>query len=209
MKQLTSIYEKIQYALNDLPGDFAHKEMYPTRKTVDEIDLAQTNYRTSSVLVLLFQESKSIKAVLTQRQNYKGTHGGQISFPGGKKENQDPDIIATALRESEEEIGLDPKSVQIIGKLTDVYIPVSNFLVHPFVGYCHERPQFRRSEYEVKEIICFNILDLLKDETKAFRDIKTADGYKLKDIPCFILEDKIVWGATSLILNEIKHILKR
>lgn len=207
MKQLTSIYEKIQYALNDLPGDFAHKEMYPMRKTINQVDLTTANYRTSAVLALMFQESKSIKMVLTQRQNYKGKHGGQISFPGGKREEHDLDNLATALRETEEEIGVDSKSVQIIGKLTDVYIPVSNFLVHPYVGYCHERPHFIKSHYEVKEIVCFNIQDLLEDSNKTLSDIKTIEGHILKNVPCFILEEKIVWGATSLILNEIKHIL--
>lgn len=209
MKQLTTIYEKILYALNDLPGEFAHQEMYPLRKTISQLDLTATNYRTSAVLVLLFIESKSIKIVLTQRQIYKGSHGGQISFPGGKKEEQDENNIATALRETQEEIGVDPKSVEIIGKLTDVYIPVSNFLVHPYIGYCEERPKFILNHYEVKEIICFQLRELLNDDSKTTRDLKTIDGLKLKDIPCFLLEDKIVWGATALILNELKHILNK
>lgn len=207
MKQLSTIYEKIQYALNDLPGDLAHKEMYPLRKTIGQIDLDSIEFRTSAVLVLLFQEAQSIKVVLTQRQDYKGTHGGQISFPGGKQEPQDQDILATALRESNEEIGLDPKSVEIIGKLSDVYIPVSKFIVHPFIGYCVSKPSFIRSEYEVKEIICFELNDLMLEGIKTKRDIKTSEGLVLKNIPCFILEEKIVWGATSLILNEIRHIL--
>ena len=208
MEQFHTIYKKIQYALNDLPADIAHKEMYPGRKTLKEVQLEQEEYRISAVLALLFEEEGEIKMILTQRQSYNGKHSGQISFPGGKQETTDESIERTALRETEEEIGLSPNEIQIIGKLTDVYIPVSQFLVHPFIGFFKGRPNFTRSEYEVKEIITFNIKLLQKPSALTKRDIPTSESYVLKDIPCFIINDKVVWGATAIILNEIRHILK-
>ncbi|MFT4600779.1 MAG: 8-oxo-dGTP pyrophosphatase MutT (NUDIX family) [Arenicella sp.] len=209
MQSFPTIYKKIQYALNDLPADLAHKEMYPLRKTRNEMKLENEDYRTSAVLALMFQEDGETKMILTQRHDYKGKHGGQISFPGGKSEATDQSIEHTALRETQEEIGLPTEDINIIGKLSDVYIPVSQFLVHPFIAYYNGDPTFIRSEYEVKEIITFNTAILLDSDTMSRRNIKTSEGYSLKDIPCFIIEEKIVWGATAIILNEIRHILMR
>jgi 8-oxo-dGTP pyrophosphatase MutT (NUDIX family) len=209
MDDFNSIYEKIQYALNDLPGGLAHKEMFPTRKTASELNLGPADYRESAVLALLYETSKSIKLVLTQRQDYQGKHGGQISFPGGKKEAGDIDLNQTALRETEEEIGLSSKNIHIIGKLTEVYIPVSNFLVQPFLARHQGEPQFFLQEREVKELITIDLISLKDDDIIQSKNIKTAEGYTLKNIPCFVFEGKVVWGATALILNELKYILKR
>jgi len=208
MQQFPSIYKKIQHALNDLPADLAHKEMYPSRKTIQEVDLNKVSYKTSSVLVLFFEMAGELQLILTQRNEYKGKHSGQISFPGGKKEDTDKSIEFTALRETEEEIGLSTKNIDIIGKLSDVYIPVSNFLVHPFIAFHQGQPDFK-ANYEVKEVITFNVELLLKSETLSTTDIKMAEGYSMKDIPCFIIEGKIVWGATAIILNEVRHILMK
>ena len=209
MEDFTSIYEKIQYALNDLPGGIAHKEMFPARKTTEELNLGAADYRESAVLALLYETPKSIKLILTQRQEYQGKHGGQISFPGGKKDAADLDLNQTALRETEEEIGLSAKNIHIIGKLTEVYIPVSNFLVQPFIGRHQGQPEFLLEEREVKELISVDLNSLTNENIIESRNIKTADGYTLKNIPCFVFDGKVVWGATALILNELKFILKR
>ena len=202
------IYRKIQDALDDLPGTAAHLEMYPGRKVMPDALKEVTDYRTSAVLALLY-EHHGTKIVLTQRQNYRGKHGGQISFPGGKMEQFDQSTLQTALRETHEEIGVKPEEVEVIGKLTDVYIPVSRFLVHPYIGYHQDVPSFKPSEYEVKEVISFDVDQLLDEQNLSHKNIKTSEGLIIKDIPCFILNGRVVWGATALMLNEIKAILKR
>lgn len=206
MKQLTTIYEKIRNALNDLPGDFAHREMFPRRRVASEEIKAVKDYRISAVLALIFEDNGA-KMILTQRHDYKGSHGGQISFPGGKMEPIDENTIQTALRETYEEIGIDPSDIHVLGKLTDVYIPVSRFIVHPYIGLLNKAPHFTIQQREVKEVITFELDDLLNDTIRQSRNIKTADGIILKDIPCFIIQDRIVWGATALMLNEIRLML--
>ena len=208
MKQWTSIYEKIQYALNDLPGESAHIEMFPRRRVASEEINSVTDYKTSAVLALMYEDNGP-KMILTQRHDYKGTHGGQISFPGGKMEDVDSDTIQTALRETHEEIGIHPKDIEVYGKLTDVYIPVSKFLVHPYIGFYNGDPDFIPEEREVKEVITFHLEQLMDDSILQKRNIKTGSGLVLKDIPCFIIDDRIVWGATALMLNEIRLMLNR
>lgn len=208
MKAHPEIFRLIQQELEDLPGEAAHYEMYPKRGISSERLKHATTYKTSAVLGLMYEDSGT-KMVLTQRHEYNGKHSGQVSFPGGKMEDEDESIIHTALRETHEEIGVNPDEIEVLGKLTDVYIPVSKFLVHPFIGYHKDVPQFTAEEKEVKEIISFDINDLLKDETLQLKDIKNPGGLVLKNVPCFIINDKIVWGATALMLNEFKAVLKR
>ena len=116
----------------------------------------------------------------------------------------------TALRETKEEIGLDPISINIIGELTQVYIPPSNFLIHPFVGYCDSTPDFIASEREVKRIIEVNIEDLFKKEVvKRKKMTFKKNGNNVDyDVPYLDLKDKVVWGATSVILNEFRKMLQ-
>jgi 8-oxo-dGTP pyrophosphatase MutT (NUDIX family) len=204
-----SLLEQIQNELQDLPGKSAHIEMFPLRETSRMSIPDKGEYKVSATMAMLFPEEEEIKLTLTQRHDYKGKHGGQISFPGGKTEEFDESTIQTALRETQEEIGINPNQINVLGKLTDVYIPVSNFLVHPYVGYHDSSPKFIASDKEVKEIITFNVTDLLKEENRQTTKIKTSNGLYLKDIPCFTIHDKIVWGATALMLNELKIILNR
>ena len=208
MNEHPEIFYRIQQELKDLPGEAAHFEMYPKRGISSEELKDAVDYKKSAVLALMYEDAGT-KMILTQRHEYKGKHSGQISFPGGKMEDEDESIMQTALRETQEEIGVHPKDIEILGSLTDVYIPVSRFLVHPFIGYHKTVPKLKREEKEVKEIFSFDIEDLLLEDTLQKRDIKAADGLTLKNVPCFILENKIVWGATALMLNEIKVLLKR
>jgi len=209
MKQLPTIYEKIQYALNDLPGELAHKEMYPGRKSAQQALLDQENYRTAAVLAMLYEEAQSIKLVLTQRQSYQGNHANQISFPGGKLESVDNSIEDAALRETEEEIGVSRQNISILGKLTDVYIPVSQFMVHPFIGIHEGIPDFTLEEREVKRLIAVDLFDLLDQQKRTAEKIAVSPQLTMKDVPAFNFNGDIVWGATALMLNELKYILQR
>jgi len=204
-----AIYKLIEEELKQLPGEESHIEMIPFRLQSSLSLTKDVTPRLSAVLCLLYQNHDDIHIVLMERQNYGGTHSGQISFPGGKKENEDSTLIDTALRETEEEIGIERHKVNLLGKLTNVYIPVSNFLVEPYVGWIEAPNQFNLSEREVKTVFNIKFSELLNPLSKTKKNVITHKGHTLKNVPCFYIEERIIWGATSLMLNELKHLLER
>jgi 8-oxo-dGTP pyrophosphatase MutT (NUDIX family) len=205
----SAIYEKIKRELSDLPGERAHMEMSPLRgRSSEELKKAQS-FKVSAVLALIYQQDGQLFSLLTERQTYKGKHSGQMSFPGGKMEDFDKNPGETALRETQEEVGIAPHKIELLGQLTDVYIPVSQFLVHPFLGYTATRPITKKEEREVQSIIHFPLEELLDNNNRIETRIKMDNGMILKDVPAFQIQNKIVWGATALMLNELKEILNR
>lgn len=198
----------LEASLADLPGEKAHLEMYPMRAVTSEA--IQTNdYRISAVMALIYSTQSQHRLILIERQHYNGNHSGQIGFPGGKAEPDDPDLHFTATRETYEEIGISLDSYRIAGKLSDVYIPVSKFLVHPYVGLMHGQPNFNIDPHEVRSVFDISLSDLLNPENLTRTRIQTGNGVTLKDVPAFIISDRIIWGATALMLNELRHILLR
>ncbi|MFH0866384.1 MAG: CoA pyrophosphatase [Bacteroidota bacterium] len=162
--------------------------------------------KNSGVLILLYPHNQSVYSVLIQRPEYKGTHGGQVSLPGGKKEAEDDDIIKTALREAQEEIGVNRNEIRIIGSLSRLYIPPSNFVIYPSVGYISKRPVFIPCAEEVDEIIEYDIMSLLDPEIKKITRIKILKIFSF-NAPYFDVHKKIVWGATAMVLSEFREIL--
>ena len=187
-----------------LPGKKAHKELAPYRSEI-ELDFKNKNPKIASTLLLIYPKNGETFFCLIERQEYEGTHSNQISFPGGKNESGES-MKETALRESKEEIGIDPISINIIGELTQVFVPPSNFLIHPFVGYCDFTPDFKANEREVKRIIEVNIENLFKKDVIKVKKMsfKKSSGTINYEVPYLDLNNKIVWGATSVILNEFK-----
>ena len=200
---------RLQKELLNLPGEDAHVEMFPGRGKSSELLKLSLNFRPSAVMALLYQTNNQHHIILIERQDYDGKHSGQMSFPGGKKEEVDTDELAAALRETEEEIGIPKSQINVIGKLTDVYIPVSKFLVHPFLGYLKNSPKFLLNTREVKSILSFDIRELLIEENKIVTDILVSKENTYKNVPAFLIKEKIIWGATAVMLNELKFILKR
>ncbi len=165
-----------------------------------------TDARKSSVMILLYEEGVKIKIPLILRPADSGIHSGQVSFPGGKSEPGDADLASTALRETEEEIGISNSSIEILGTLTELYIPPSNFLVHPYVGVLNTPAIFIPEKKEVVKIIPLD-LDFLMDETKVKeKEIRLSSGQSIRT-PYFTIEGEIVWGATAMILSELKSLL--
>lgn len=199
----------LKESLLNLPGEEAHREMFPMRTVSSEALKTAKNYRLSGVLALIYPHENRHQIILTERQDYEGNHSSQMSFPGGKIEHSDKNSLDAALRETYEEIGVMPNQVEVLGKLTDVYIPVSNFLVHPYVGYLQMAPSYTINEREVKQIVTFDLTELSKTENRIITEIKTGTGIKLKNIPAFYISEKIIWGATALMLNELKFVLQR
>jgi 8-oxo-dGTP pyrophosphatase MutT (NUDIX family) len=191
-----------------LPGVEAQFEMaHVKREKVLANSLDSQNYRPSAVLILLYpNEQQQTSVLLIERMTYDGHHSGQIALPGGKVEPDDIDLQATALREFFEETGAD-ETPTIIGKLTPVFIPVSKFMVQPFVSYVEQKPNFSASAYEVNELIEWEITHLLNPDIIKETTIEPTHGYKLKT-PYFDVQGKVLWGATAMMLNELKWVLK-
>jgi 8-oxo-dGTP pyrophosphatase MutT (NUDIX family) len=163
--------------------------------------------RIASVLILLYPHNGLIHTVFIQRPDYNGVHGGQISFPGGKQDPDDENIIQTAVREANEEIGVDASEIEIIGMLTPLFIPVSNMLVTPVVGWASERPEF---EPEAEEVVF-----IFDAELKRFIDTSTVKIKPMQikgemiEVKYFDYDGNVIWGATAMILNELLTILGR
>ena len=191
-----------------LGGLNAQFKMAPKlRLKYDEEKIAANKPRKAAVLVLFYPNINNETCfLLTKRASYKGTHSAQISFPGGKTEKSDKNLQETALRETLEEVGVQPSTVKIIRELTDVYIPPSNFLATPFLGFVDEKPTFILN-HEVEKEIEVLVSDLLDDANISFVTLDTS-YMKKAEVPCFKMNNHIVWGATGMMLSEIKELLK-
>lgn len=190
-----------------LPGMDAQYEMAPaTRERYPIERLKPETYRKSAVMILIYSLNNNYYIPLTKRHTYDGKHSGQISLPGGKIDESDINLQHTALRELSEEIGINDH-VDVIGTLTPIYIPVSNFYVEPYIGiYSHSEINFSTNEREVNELIHLDLEVLKSDKIIQTEGIVHGDGYKLKT-PYFEVEGNIIWGATAMILNEFKKLI--
>jgi 8-oxo-dGTP pyrophosphatase MutT (NUDIX family) len=178
------------------------------RLKYDADKIKASNPRKAAVLALFYpNEKEETTFILIERARYKGTHSAQISFPGGKIDVSDTNLQATALREAFEEVGVLSKSIKVIRELTDVYIPPSNFLATPFMAYSEDKPKFI-TNYEVENTIEVLLKDLLNESSLTTVNLTTS-YMENTDVPCFKLNNYVVWGATAMILSEIKELLKR
>lgn len=191
-----------------LGGLDAQFELAPTyRKKYDLKKIQASNPTLASVLVVFFEnEFKQTSFVLTERANYNGHHAKQISFPGGKIDTNDKNLMDTAIRETEEEIGLIVNPNNVFRELTEVFIPPSNFLAHPFLAIYEEIPTFT-ANYEVERILTPSLSDLLDGKNRQQRKVTIPSGKQI-ETPCFVFDNRIVWGATAMMLNELHNLLK-
>lgn len=188
-----------------LSGIKAHHEIAPYRT---HFKTNKTNIpRKAAVLILVYPLQNTSHFALIQRPKYDGSHSGQIAFPGGKWEDSDINLEHTALREADEETNIKSNEVNVLGNLSQIYIPPSNFEVTPILGLSENRPLFKPDQREVEEIIEVPLAELLDDRNLKTTNIQLESGKDLKT-PCFSLQSKIVWGATAMILNELKYLIK-
>lgn len=188
-----------------LPGEEAHIPMSPSgRGRSSEAIKHAINYRKSAVAFVIYEKNKVLKGILTERSPYRGMHSGEVCLPGGKMEISDTDLKQTAIRETVEEIGLKYEGFELLGELTPVFIPVSNFSIQPYVFYYTEPPTFIPNIREVAEIFSFPIHQLFDEKIIKKTRIEISGRRVLDDIPYFEINNKVVWGATALILHEFK-----
>jgi len=199
--------EKLQTELSkELPGEAAQKKMAPSIRNHHGFEY-KTSPRDSAVLILFYEENSNIYIIFIKRNEDGKAHSGQVAFPGGKYENEDKDLKTTALRETFEEIGIPENEINIIGELTSLYIPVSNFRVKPFVGYLSKKPNYNINNHEVQRIITAEIFEFFND--KNISEIELIRNELKIQAPYFgVINDK-VWGATAMILSELYEIIKK
>lgn len=190
-----------------LPGSHAHEPLRatPTGLIKPKFDHALPP-KPGSVMILLFPDGEHVKFPLTKRQEYLGAHSGQVSLPGGKAEPGER-AIDTALRETEEEIGVQAHQIKVIGQLSQFFVMPSNFMVIPVIGVLEQRPIYRAQESEVMKIIEGNLTDLIRPDAVRTKEIVAAKMYPML-APHFEIEGEVVWGATAMMLNELRMLVK-
>jgi 8-oxo-dGTP pyrophosphatase MutT (NUDIX family) len=203
--------DRLKYQVQKpLPGEDAQLLMAPSiRRKMNSYDFDALNPKISAVMALIYpNENLEPTMVLILRQSYAGVHSAQISFAGGKKDDTDENIKATALRETFEEIGVEQHHINVLTELSNLYIPPSNFLVFPFLGYCNEKPAFNIDYNEVAQLIEFNALHITNDAIKSKMIIDKHPSGDNVTAPYYLINDHKVWGATAIILSEIEAIFK-
>lgn len=192
-------------------GEVAHQKMSPKfrKKELEKINIDQKNPRKAGVMAL-FYPSKMGEAmfVLILRKTYKGVHSAQMGFPGGRYETQDKNLKQTALRETYEEIGVLPDQVEVLKEISKLYIPPSNFWVQPFIGICRETPHFIPQESEVEKIVEIKVTDFLDEANLITKNLSTSYATNVR-VPAFYLNKQVVWGATAMMLGEVKEMLQQ
>lgn len=193
---------------HELPGTKAQLEMTPDLKDVDLSKMRPDgSSQPGGVLLLLYPHNGEMYLPLMLRPDYGGPHSGQVSFPGGKKEDGDTDLIQTALRESQEELGILSSDVHVIGKLTKLFIAASNFDVLPVVGFSESKPKFVVDPREVREVIEVPISHLLDPKNKNKKPFKVSAGFTI-NAPYYAIREFTVWGATAMMLSEFLTVYK-
>lgn len=194
----------------NLPAKEAHFKMVPFERleSLKNQNLDSINPRNAAVMMLLYPKNGRTHLVLIVRNSYEGFHSDQIALPGGKYEAKDQTYVNTALRETHEELGVHPESIEIIMPFTNLYIQVSNFMVYPFLGICKEEIVFVPDGTEVVNIIELPLNDFLNDDLIITTTMSTSYAKNI-EIPAFKIKEHIVWGATAMMLNELKEVLKK
>lgn len=204
---METFIEKLKALLmKGLPGTEIQWQMAPKERFSNFPSEPDKDTREASVLILLYPWQGSVYTLLTQRQNYAGVHSGQISFPGGKREPLDEDSIHTALREAHEEIGIDPSGISVICTLTPLFIPASNMMVTPVLGWMPGKPELHLHAKEVAFVINADLKHLIDPASVKVRPYEIRG--RVIEIKYFDYEDNIIWGATAMILQELISVIR-
>ncbi len=208
-----NIFEQRISKIKDLPlpGEASHHKMVPEFR-ISELLEAKSNKETprkAAVMALFYpNEQEETHLLFILRKTYKGVHSNQVAFPGGKAETEDANSMVTALRETHEEVGVHPNDIHVLKELTEIFIPPSNFDVQPFIGLYKKPKPFVIQESEVEALLEVSLAHFLLDDSITTKNITTSYATNV-DVPAFKLNGYIVWGATAMMLSEIKVLLKQ
>ncbi len=147
-----------------------------------------------------------VRVIFTRRQAHLRHHAGQISFPGGRYEGNDPSLLHTALRETQEELGIAPERIQILGQLTPLFIAPSQNHVYPFVGWLSDRTQVKPNPAEVAEVVPLPLSALLASSAVGTYHWR-RNGEELT-APCYRIGETVIWGATAMMLSELLEVVR-
>jgi len=205
LNRIQDVETRIQQGLG---GFNAQRIMAPmARLSADDyLRSGQINPRQGAVLALIYPDQDRFYLCMMKRPQYQGVHSGQISFPGGKMELSDPDLLHTALREAHEEVNIQPEDIIYTTTLTQVYIPPSNFLVSPFLALGRHKPRFLPDALEVEAILQLPLDELFDEKRIESGNIPSSLGI-IKNYPYFNFSVGQVWGATAMISSEIRSLL--
>ena len=188
-----------------LPSQEAHGAMSPPERAVNHTYFKPNEKtRLSAVLIAFYPKENSLYFPLIVRPDNSGVHSGQVALPGGRKDDTDEDLVATALREMEEELGVPVARELVIGELSDFYIPPSNYLVYPVLAYLPEVPAFTPNPSEVVKVLEVDLAEFIYTDTRKEKVIQAS--YMQGKMPYYDLQAHTVWGATAMILSELRHI---
>jgi 8-oxo-dGTP pyrophosphatase MutT (NUDIX family) len=194
-----------------LPGRASHYKMAPELRiqTLEKGLEPGKNPKKAGVMALFYPDERNCTHLLfILRKTYRGVHSNQIGFPGGKQEAEDNSLLDTALRETEEEVGAERQRITVIRSMSDLYIPPSNFEVRPFIGLYRKKQPFVPQRSEVEALVEVPFSDVLDERKLTSRIMKTSYANEII-VPAFELRGYIVWGATAMMLSEIKELFKR
>lgn len=200
----------VKIAKMKLPGEATHLKMAPVERLLELKRFAKkaNTARKAGVMALFYPSVKmETYLILILRKTYKGVHSAQVGFPGGKLEPGDTSLEAAALRETEEEVGVPAQSISVIKKLTEIYIPPSNFFVQPFLGVTHTTPRFVMQEEEVEALIEIPFAHFMDEGALTTTIVPTSYASRI-EVPAFLLKGHVVWGATAMMLSEVRELLK-
>ncbi len=207
MTDFTTFIEKLKIRLQKpLPGQEAHNVMASETRLKLKMPTPNERTRESAVLILFYPSDNQILMPLILRPQYDGVHGGQMAFPGGRAEKEDESLVRTALREAQEEIGVRVTDVQVLGTLTKLYIPPSNFHVQPVVGFMSRKPEFYPDPKEVDKVIEISVEEM-KNPAIIGRKVLNVRGIEI-DTPFYNILDTTVWGATAMMISELLMVIE-
>ncbi len=167
-----------------------------------------SNARQSAVLVLLYPHQEKWHIPFMRRSQDGRVHGGQISFPGGRRDQVDRDFTDTALREADEEMGIKAQQVRVIGALTELYIPPSNSIVYPRLAFAEQRPAFVADPIEVAEIIEVEVAQFFDEQRRSQHRVDIHGGSYIEAPGFTVNESELIWGATAMMMSEVLHLIE-
>ena len=193
----------------DLPATHAHLKMVPPKREelMRNTDFTQIKPKKAAVMMLFYPKNAQTHLALIVRTSYNGVHSSQIAFPGGKAEEDDHDLQHTAIRETHEEIGIHPNHINVVRSFTEVYIPPSNYMVYPFLGYSENELDFTLQQDEVAGMVELPLAEFLDDTILMQITMQTSYAGAI-EVPGFQVKEHFIWGATAMMMSELKETIK-